>query len=287
LKPRRVVALTLALNAGLCVACGVAWSATGSELLLAQGADSLMDVAVGIVLLVTVTVAARPVDANHPFGHRRAEPIGALITSVLAFVLAIEVARSAIEALAGGPSARVDHTVIGVLGTKFAIKLAFFLAVLRRRGESGSQAVAATRLDTFNDLLTTASSMVGAALVMRGWPSLDAWFALPVAGSIGFNGFRLARESVRYLMGEAPPPSVLGRLEGAAAAVPGVKEVRNLRAHFVGDVLHVEVVVLIEARSSATQGHDIALDVKEALASDPLVDEVFVHVDTGTGRDGT
>lgn len=283
-----VVALTLGVNAALLAAQAAVYFASGSQLVLAQAADSFVDLAVGVVLLVSVRVALQPRDAGHPFGHERAEPIGALVTSVLAFVLAVEVARSAAGALIGRESATIDSAVLGVLGAKLIAKGALFALILRRRGpDVDGQALSATRLDTLNDLLATASSIGGALLARAGWPSCDALLALPIAGLIAWNGWGLTRESLRYLMGEAPPEEVSRRLAAAAAACEGVVAVRRLRAHFVGSVLHVEVTVLIAAGSSAKQGHDIALDVQSALERDPVVGEVFVHIDTGEGKDGT
>lgn len=282
----RVVAATFALNAALCVAHFAVYFSTGSQMVLAQGADSLMDLAIGVVLLVSVRVAVLPRDSNHPYGHQRAEPIGALVAAVLALVLAIEVARSAVGALVERREATLDAAAVAVLGAKFAVKVAWLLVVLRRAREAG-QAVAATRLDTLNDVVTCASSLFGAWLVRAGWPAVDGWFALPVAAYVARNGIGLARESLRYLMGEAPAADVVERLRAAAAAVAGVLSVPKLRAHFVGQTLHVEATVLISAAASAVQGHDIALDVQGALERDPLVGEVFVHIDTGEGKDGT
>jgi cation diffusion facilitator family transporter len=287
LKANVVVALVLAVNAVLCAAHFVVYWTSGSQLVLAQGADSLMDLAVGTVLLVSVRVAAQPRDANHPFGHERAEPIGALVTSVLAFVLAIEVVRSAITKLVVAEPAVADGAVLAVLGAKCAVKSLLLLAFEWQRRARRSQAVAATRLDTLNDVITTASSLVGAMLVRHGWPVWDALLALPVGVYLGRNGWQLCRESLRYLMGEAPPKPVLDRLHAAAAAVEGVREVSKIRAHFVGSVLHVEVTVLVAATSSAKQAHDVALDVQAAVEKDALVGEVFVHIDTGEGKDGT
>jgi cation diffusion facilitator family transporter len=206
---------------------------------------------------------------------------------VLAFVLAIEVARSAAAALAHRELAVVDRRVFALLGAKLALKLVLLIAVFRHQRAPRGQAIAATRLDTMNDVITTSSSLVGAWLAGRGWPSLDAWFALPIAAYIGFNGFALARESIRYLMGEAPDDEVLRRLREAASSTEGVLKVRGLRAHFVGATLHIEVTILIAPESTAAQGHDIALDVQRAVERDPLVGEVFVHIDTGEGKDGT
>ncbi len=287
MQASRVVLLTFALNAALCVAHFAVYFATGSQLVLAQGADSLMDLAVGVVLLVSVRVAMQPRDEDHPFGHQRAEPIGALVTAVLAFVLAIEVARSAIGHLLDGEPPRLDAAVGGVLSAKLLVKVAWLAIVLRRRHDGDGQAVSATRLDTLNDVLTCSSSLVGFGLARVGYPSFDSWLALPVAAYIAKAGVSLARESLRYLMGEAPSAEVLERLRAAAAAIPGVLGIPKLRAHFVGQTLHVEATVLIPAGASAVQGHDLALDVQAALERDPLVGEVFVHLDTGEGKDGS
>jgi cation diffusion facilitator family transporter len=284
---RRVVGITFALNVVLCVGHFLVFWLSGSQLVLAQGADSLMDLAVGVVLMVSVHVGAQPRDENHPFGHDRAEPVGALVTAVLAAVLAVEVARSAGAALYHHETPVIDLPVFAVLGTKLVTKVILLLAVLRIRRGQGSQAVDATHLDTLNDVLTTSSSLIGALLVRQGWPLADAVLALPVAAYIGKNGYRLARESLRYLMGEAPAAPVREELRAKAAAVAGVLAVPNLRAHYVGSVLHVEVTLLIAAGSSAAEGHDIGLDVQKVLEADKRVGEVFVHIDTGHGKDGT
>jgi cation diffusion facilitator family transporter len=287
-EARRVVAITFLLNVLLCAAHFAVFWLSGSQVVLAQGADSLMDLAVGVVLMVSVHVAAQPRDENHPFGHQRAEPIGALVTAVLAAVLAIEVARSSVMALLGHAEPTIDAPVFAVLGAKLLTKLVLLLSVLRLRRGFASQAIDATRLDTLNDVLTTSSSVVGALLVRGlGWSSADAILALPIAAYIGKNGYRLARESVRYLMGEAPDPAIREELRAKAASVRGVLDVPRLRAHWVGSVLHVEVTLLIAAASSAAEGHDIGLDVQRLLETDPRVGDVFVHIDTGRGKDGT
>lgn len=285
---QRLVVLTFLLNAALCVAHFGVWSASGSQLVLAQGADSLMDLAAGVVLFVSARVAERPRDEGHPFGHQRAEPIGALVAAVLAFVLAIEVGRSAIGSLIERDAVGADSAVMGVLAAKCAVKLAWFVVlVARSRGAADGGVVAATRVDTLNDVITTGSSLIGAFLVRRGHTALDALLALPVAALIARNGFVLARDSLRFLMGEAPPADVLARLRASVASIDGVRAVIRLRAHFVGLLLHVEATILIDSSSTAAQGHDIALDVQAALEQDPLVGEVFVHIDTGAGKDGT
>ena len=104
-RSQQVVTLvTLAGSGALVAGLFGAYIVFGSQLALAQAADSFMDVFTAGVLTWTVIVAAKPQDENHPFGHSRAEPIGGLVVAVVAGVLAIEVARSAgtVTGLPGG-----------------------------------------------------------------------------------------------------------------------------------------------------------------------------------------
>jgi len=277
----------LAVNLALFVAAVGIYARTGSQLVLAQGFDSLLDVASGIILAVTVWVGARPRDANHPYGHERAEPIGALITAILAGVLAFEILRSSISALVSGEVAQMELAVAGILGGKFLLKALLLVALrLRASGDDGP-ALSALRVDARNDLFACGSSLVGYGLARAGNDWADAALALPVALYIAANGFQLARENLRYLMGEAPDEEVLAELRALAREVPGVIAVGRLRAQFAGPVLHVEVDVEIGAGRSATQGHEIAVRVQHELEGHELVGHVYVHVDTEETHGGS
>ena len=144
----RWIAFAFALNVALAVAHVVVFGLTKSRLVLAQGADSLMDVAAVAVLAVSAQVARRPRDEDHPFGHGRAEPIGALLVAAFAGVLAFEVGRSAIAALLGHDDASIDASVAGVLALKLGVKTLFVVVLARRARASRSPALSSTRATT-------------------------------------------------------------------------------------------------------------------------------------------
>lgn len=275
----------LGINLVLFVAAITVHFWSGSQLVLAQGFDSLLDIAAGIILAVSVWVGSQPHDENHPYGHDRAEPIGALVTAILAGVLAFEVLRSAAGSLIAGEQAEMDAWVAGVLGGKFVLKAVLLVALKRRRSKEQSSAVDALRVDARNDLFACGVSLIGFGMVRYGWSWADAALALPVALYIGFNGFELARDNLRYLMGEAPAAEILKDLRARVDAVPGVISVGRLRAQYAGPTLHVEVDILIGAKHSATQGHDIALEVQRGLEALDSVGQVYVHIDTEETRD--
>lgn len=280
-----LVAWTLAINVVLVLGGVAVWLSSESQLVLAHTADSLLDLAAGAALLVSVRIARQPRDSDHPFGHGRAEPIAALVTAVLSGVLCFEVLRSAGGALVRGHEARLDLAVAGLLVAKLGIKVLLLALFATRARRSTSAALQATRFDTRNDVLSCGGSLVGWWLARSGFGWADAALALPVALYIGWNGFRLARENLRFLMGEAPPPAVQAELHALAAAVPGVLEVVSLRAQHLGTELHVEAAVRVSENESLTRGHDIGVEVQLAVQSHPLVAEAFVHVDTRAGRE--
>ncbi len=274
----------LLLNFGLFLGAGVVYFASRSQLVLAQGADSLLDMASGVILMLSVWVGRQPSDENHPYGHDRAEPIGALVTAILAGVLAFEVLRSAAGSLIAGDEALMTASVAGILGGKLVLKGLILIWIVGARRRLKSSALSALWVDTRNDLVACASSLIGFGLARSGYPLADGLLALPVALYIGKSGFDLARENLRFLMGEAPDPEVMAELRTIGAAVSGVVTIGELRAQYAGPSLHVEVEIEVRAENSATEAHDISVEVQHSLEAHELVGKVFVHVDTVDGR---
>jgi ferrous-iron efflux pump FieF len=263
-RQRRIAMVTLLGSGALVVGLAYAWWTFQSQLALALAADSFMDVA-----------AQRP-DKEHPFGHKRAEPIGGLVVAVIAGVLAIEVARSALEALTSRQAVRLEWAVVGVFAAKAAFKACILLVASRHRG---SPAMKALKVDARNDVLVSVLAIGGVIAARQGWPTLDAWLALPVAAYIAWSGVVLARDNVRYLMGEAPSEERQAELHDLARSVPGVHEAHDLRAHYLGTELQVHVHVIVSADLSVKQAHDIGEAVRVKLESEPDVGNCSVHID--------
>ncbi|MFT7487292.1 MAG: ferrous-iron efflux pump FieF [Candidatus Paceibacteria bacterium] len=276
----RLVRGALVVNVLLLVAAAAVFYHSGSQLVLAQGADSLLDVGSGIILAFSVWLSLQPSDESHHYGHERAEPIGALVTAILAGVLSFEVLRSAVESLLVEGVAHLDSPVALILGGKLAVKALFMVLIARQRRDSRSSALSALWVDTRNDLVACSVSLVGYGLVRSGYPTADGLVAIPVAIYIGKGGFDLARENLRFLMGEAPSTEVLDELRDLGRAVPGVIGLGELRAQFAGPTLHVEVEVEVLANRSAVEAHDISVSVQNTLEGHTMVGKVYVHVDT-------
>ncbi|MCB9894332.1 MAG: cation transporter [Planctomycetes bacterium] len=278
-RQRNITFATLLGSGGLVVALFAAYLVFGSQLALAQAADSFMDVFTAGVLMWTVMVAAQRPDKEHPFGHSRAEPIGGLVVAVIAGVLAIEVARSAIEAIATHHRVRTDWLLVAAFGSKTIIKGAIMFVSAAAYKRTRGPAMKALKVDARNDVLVSLLAIGGFFAARAGWHELDSWLALPVAVWIGWSGVELARDNIRYLMGEAPPEERQQELCALAASVPGVKNAHDLRAHYLGTELQVLLHIMVAPDISVQQAHDIGEAVRLKLEAEPDVGHCSVHID--------
>ncbi len=269
--------ITLAGSLALVLALFAAWWAFQSQLALSQAADSFMDVFTAAVLTWTVGISRQPEDEEHPFGHTRAQPIGALVTAVLAGVVAVEVARSAINALIAGTEPRLDWLLVVVFSAKLLFKVIIYRAA--RPGAKRSPALRALTVDARNDALVSILALIGFFAARFGFAALDAWLALPIAVWIGWSGVELARDNVRMLMGEAPPAERQNELAALAAAQTGVINAHDLRAQYMGTHIHVHVHIKVDADLSLKQAHDIGEAVRIALEAEQDVAHASVHID--------
>jgi cation diffusion facilitator family transporter len=285
-KPLQLLYASVALNACILVASVFVYAITSSQLVLAQAADSLLDVGANAVVAYAAQVSRQPADLDHLYGHQRAEPIGALVVAVVTVVVAIEVFASAIQALATLSYPDADIAIAAVLGTKAALKIGVIVAILVLTSFRPSSDVAlyALFVDTRNDIVACIASLGGFGLTRAGYGWADGALAVLVSIYVAWNGVSLGRDNLAYLMGGAPSREVMEDLTRIAGAVPGVANVGQIRAQFLGTELQVDIKVVIPENVLVTEAHDVSVEVQRALEADPRVGIAFVHVDTEETR---
>jgi len=273
---QKIILATASVSGLFAVALGLAWRVYSSELAQAQAADSLLDFAGAFVLAWVVRVAEQPRDDNHPWGHGRAEPLGALAVAMFAAMLALRVGQGAVQALWQGSLVQSDPLLLQV----FLGKVLFKAGVVAWCRSARSPALRALSVDAQNDVLVGLLSVAGYFAVWAGYKNGDAVLALPVAVWIGWSGFRLARENIDLLMGHAPPRSRQVELQMLAAQVPGVSSVHELRGQHLGPQFSLQVRVLVPGELTVRAGHDIGELVRARLEAEPDVTDCSVQVDS-------
>jgi cation diffusion facilitator family transporter len=279
-RARRATAVGIAGNALLFAVKASVAALSGSIALLSDAFNSLVDIVSSIGIYWSVEVSHREPDADHPFGHHRAETIAALGVAIFTAILGFEIGRAAVERLLAGPvPIRAAGWAVGALALSMAGNLAL-ARYLRARGRAlESPAILANAVECENDIGASLAALVGVVGAVAGWPAIDALAGIVVGVWIVWGGYRFGRQNIDYLMGKSPAGELLDRIRAIAVGVSGVRGVHDVRAHYVGHHVHVELHVEVDQELPTRRSHDVAGAVRHAVEGLPVIDRAFVHVD--------
>ncbi len=259
----------------------VAWALTGSVALLADAVESVVNVAAAIAALVAVHYSALPADANHPYGHTKAEYFSAVVEGALIVIAAVVILHQVWGAFLM-PRAP-DQPALGLLVSAVATALnAGWATVLFREGRRArSPALVADARHLVADVVTSGGVLVGVGLVaLTGILWLDPLLAALTALNILWSGGRLVRESVGGLMDEAVPPGLLARINAALAANgSGAIEVHDLRTRHAGRLTFIDFHLVVPGSMSVEAAHDICDRIEAALKSEIEGATITIHVE--------
>ena len=257
-------------------------AATGlsdSLTIFSESLNSLSDVVSSVVILLCVRWAWAQPDENHPFGHRRAEPIAGLVVSIFAGILGFEVCKTAILDLWHGklPESIGPFPIVALCITVL-VKAAMTWYFQRRGRQLNSPGLRATAVDCRNDVLISMQGLIAVSIAEYRIPLLDTLAALLVGGYILYSAHRIGMENLDFLMGRAPDPELLANIRAAAQTVVGVEGVADVKGHYVGTLVHVELTAIVDGGLSTTASHDLCEYVRAAVEKLEAVDRAFVHI---------
>ncbi len=255
---------------------------TGSMALLADAAESSVNVIAAAVMTASVSISRRPPDSDHPYGHGKAEPLSAAVEGALIAGAATFIAVEAVRRLAVG-------SVLGHLGAGMAISAAAGLAnlllgvyLLRVGKRESSEALRADGIHVLSDTLTTAASIAAlVAVQVTGFVVIDPIVALIVAANLAWAGARVVRRSLTGLLDEADF-GLLVRLANAlqAARKPEWCDIHQLRSRIAGRRRHVDLHLVVPRYFTMDEAHEVEDGLEAALAAAVEGDEDFVvHID--------
>ena len=283
----------------------IAYLLTGSVGLLSDALESFVNLAGALMALAMLTIAARPADEDHVYGHSKAEYFSSGVEGTLILVAAVSIGIAAIQRLMTPKPLEQIGWGIGVSIAASLVNLAVALTLRRAGKHYHSITLEANAQHLMTDVWTSAGVLVGVgAVALTGWERLDPIVALVVAGNIVWSGVRIVRNSVLGLMDTAQPaeeqltlPEVLEkhtqigvqyhalrtrqsgvrRFVSLHVLVPGIWPV--LRGHQLlerieADLRHalpnVTVFTHLESLNDPASGDDMALDrVKAAPVDTP------------------
>jgi cation diffusion facilitator family transporter len=274
----RVLYRVLFLNLAVAIVKIVLGYLTGAVSILSDGFHSLTDSASNVVALVGVSIARRPPDEDHPYGHRKYETFASLGILVFLILVLVQVLGAAYDRLVSGGTPRVFPEGIGIMAITLIVNLFVVAYEEREARRLKSEVLRADARHTRSDVLTS-GAVLGALLgVWFGYPLLDPFAAVVVAIFIGRAGWTIAQEASRILadeivIAESDVRSVVG-------AVPQVLGCHQIRTRGSADHVFMDLHVWLDGRTPLQSAHATSHIVKDLLMRRfPHVADVVIHIE--------
>lgn len=278
----RISLVSVIVNPVLALIKILAGVAGNSYALIADGVESFADVFSSIVVWKALRVSVKPADAEHPYGHGKAESLAGVVVAGALLAAALLLAAQSVQEIITPHHAPAPFTLFVLLAV-VVVKEALFRVMWRAGDRIGSTALRSDAWHHRSDALTSAAAFVGIAIALiggAGYESADDWAALAACGVIAFNGARLLRPAIAEIMDTSVPESVEKRVRAVASTVPGVRAIEKCRVRKSGLALLMDIHVVVDGEITVRDGHTIAHLVQDRLLESELpVQDVVVHIE--------
>lgn len=253
-----------------------------SYALIADGIESSADIFSSAIVWGGLRISSKPPDANHPYGHGKAESLAAALVALMLLGAAVLIAVQSAREILTPHHAPKWFTLVVLLGV-ISIKELLYRRAARLGHDLDSSSLKGDAWHHRSDALTSAAAFVGITIALiggAGYESADDWAALAACAVIAWNGFRLLRAALDEVMDASPSDDTVRRVREIARGVAGVRDVEKCRIRKAGLHLSMDIHVIVDGDLPVREGHEIAHRVKDRLIeSQHRIRDVTVHIE--------
>ena len=258
----------------------VSWL-TGSISILAQAADSLLDLFAGIITFSAIRIAVKPADAEHPYGHGKVEDIAGVVQGVLIFIAGGLIIYSAVRRIIEGSTIELAEAGIAVMAVSMVVSIFLARHLLSVSRTTGSVALEANARNIATDVYSASAVLVGLAIVrFTGLNILDPVIAIGVATYILKVALDIMRKPISGLLDEKLPPSQQAVIEDClrkhSREVSGFHALRTRRA---GSQSYIDLHLVMARNISLEQAHKICDRIEVEIQSALHEASVTIHAE--------
>lgn len=256
-----------------------AWWYTGSVSLLAALVDSLVDIAASLTNLFVVRYSLQPADAEHTFGHGKAESLAALAQSMFISGSALFLFLTGLQHLASPNEMRAP--LVGIVVTLIALFSTMMLVTFQRWvvKRTRSLAIRADMLHYQSDVIMNGAILLALGLSWYGFKRADALFALSIGVWILYSALRMGYEAVQALLDRALPDEDRQAIIDIASNWPGVQGAHDIRTRQSGPTRFIQLHLEMDDNLPLFQAHQRAEEVEKALLNRFPGSDIIIHQD--------
>ncbi len=277
----RIAGTTILVGVAVLAMKAAAWWLTGSAALYSDALESVVNVVASLVAFGALRLAARPADANHPYGHDKVEFFAAVIEGVLIIVAAGSILQNAWASWNQPASLQQPWLGLGINALSTAVNAGWAAMLVRAGRRHRSPALAADGRHLWTDVVTSVGITAGLVLaVQTGLHWLDPALAVGVAASVLWSGVRLVTDSVGGLMDAAPAGVIVERIRLLVGQhADGAIEAHDLRTRHAGRLTYLEFHLVVPGDMRVAEAHAICDRIEAALKAEVEGLVITIHVE--------
>lgn len=264
----------------LIVAKTAAWWLSDSVAILSTLVDSLLDAAASILTLFAVHHSVQPADAEHRFGHGKAEALASLGQAAFVAGSGVLLMAEAVRRFFEPKPIGAEYVGIGVM--VFSIVMTLVLVAIQRRviRRTGSLAVRGDSLHYVGDVLINASVIVALGInLLWGWRYADSIFAVGIVGYLLWNAWQIGRQALDELMDRELGDAERERIIAIARAHGEARSVHDLRTRRAGLLTFIQFHLELDPQMPLARAHEISDAIEAELHAAFPNAEIIIHQD--------
>ncbi|MBT3924187.1 MAG: cation transporter [Nitrospina sp.] len=251
-----------------------------SVALVADAIHSLSDLVTDIIVLFTHRIGKMPQDEDHPYGHGRAETIGAAVIGLLIIATGIGVIHETWETLSDVPGKAPGILAASAAVFSILINEGLFHYSLRVGETTQSPSLIANAWHHRSDAISSIAALIGIVGASQGFPFMDPLAGAVVGCMIVKVGIDITRQGMRDLMDTALSDEHTQKIHSILKEIPEILHFHDLRTRVIGGEFLIDVHILVDPKMTVTEGHRIAETARRNLINAiHNIQDVLVHVD--------
>lgn len=250
-----------------------------SDAVFADGIESACDFVAIFATMMALKLGRQPFDANHPYGHGRAESLAALLVSMVIFATGAWILFESVYAVIERDFKSPGWIAVAAAFFTIVIKEWLYRFSVKAGKQLESPALMAIAKDHRKDAITSISTLGGVVGAFFGWGILDPIAAGLTSFFILHIGYQTFREAAHDLMDGTAPADFIEALQSLAEGVERVEHVHEMRARRSGQYMIVDLKLEMDPGMTVKESHDVATQVKKLIFERyPGVGDVMIHI---------
>jgi cation diffusion facilitator family transporter len=270
----------LGINLVVATAKIIAGTAAGSISMVADGFHSIMDASSNVIGLIGSTIAGRPPDGNHPYGHQKYETFATLGIGLLLLLTSWNILKSVFARLVDGSKPEITGVSLAVMLTTILLNLMVVTYEKKKGHQLNSNLLLADAAHTKSDIFVSLSVLASLITVKMGWLWMDMAVVLLIIVVIGRTGWQIIRQASDVLADSAIVDA--GLVEKIVLSIKGVQSCHKIRSRGTEQLAHLDLHIQVDGQMTLKEAHRLGHFTQDRLENRLGIADVLVHVEPMT-----